>query len=194
MARTPSAVSRARLIGAKVKGFIKRLLRPFVKPLLARFAADEQQISQVTHLLPVLLNAIATQNATARDFERWKAAFIAQLDGYEGRMSAHAAQLDDHERRLTTLGHTMTYVDRRGEFLRRELMYEARYGARSRGIERVEELELDVSTFATNGPLRLNLGSGHIPREGFMNVDARDLDGVDLVADVRKLPFEPGTV
>jgi ubiquinone/menaquinone biosynthesis C-methylase UbiE len=42
-------------------------------------------------------------------------------------------------------------------------------------------------------PLRLNLGSGNRPLPGFVNVDARQLPTVDVVADVRSLPFEDGT-
>ena len=47
-----------------------------------------------------------------------------------------------------------------------------------------------VSEQAT--PLRLNLGSGNRPLPGFVNVDARQLPTVDVVADVRSLPFENG--
>ena len=43
------------------------------------------------------------------------------------------------------------------------------------------------------GP-RLNVGCGADTREDYLNVDARELPGVDVVADVRHLPFEPGTV
>ena len=38
-------------------------------------------------------------------------------------------------------------------------------------------------------PLRLNLGSGNRPLPGFVNVDTRQLPTVDVVADVRELPF-----
>jgi SAM-dependent methyltransferase len=38
-------------------------------------------------------------------------------------------------------------------------------------------------------PLRLNLGSGNRPLAGFVNVDSRPLSTVDVVADVRSLPF-----
>jgi len=43
--------------------------------------------------------------------------------------------------------------------------------------------------------IKLNLGSGiagNFP--GFKNVDIRDIEGVDVVADVRKLPFEDNSV
>jgi SAM-dependent methyltransferase len=42
------------------------------------------------------------------------------------------------------------------------------------------------------GPLRLNLGSGNRPLPGFVNVDSRPLPTVDVVADVRRLPFDDG--
>lgn len=41
-------------------------------------------------------------------------------------------------------------------------------------------------------PLRLNLGSGNRPLPDFVNVDSRALPTVDVVADVRSLPFEDG--
>jgi predicted SAM-dependent methyltransferase len=133
------------------------------------------QLGRIAHplaqQLPIVLNAIATQNATAREFERVRS---------------------DLDARLTTIAENLSYVDRRGEFIRREVMYEARYGAQGQGVEHVAAEDVDLSGLPQ--PLRLNLGSGHVPREGYVNVDARKLDGVDVAADVRKLPFEPGTV
>jgi predicted SAM-dependent methyltransferase len=43
-------------------------------------------------------------------------------------------------------------------------------------------------------PIKLNLGCGTIPLIGYINVDLRDLVGVDLVSDIVDLPFDPGTV
>jgi hypothetical protein len=42
--------------------------------------------------------------------------------------------------------------------------------------------------------LRVNLGSGVKVKDGWINVDARPLPGVAVVADVRRLPFEPGSL
>ena len=63
------------------------------------------------------------------------------------------------------------------EFVRRELMYEMRYGAgegpRESGTLAVETqiLSPDKLDAARSGTLRLNLGCGHVPLEGYINVD-----------------------
>jgi predicted SAM-dependent methyltransferase len=40
----------------------------------------------------------------------------------------------------------------------------------------------------------LNLGCGHVPLDGFVNVDMRGLPGVDIIAPVDDIPVGPGTV
>ncbi len=43
--------------------------------------------------------------------------------------------------------------------------------------------------------IRLNLGAGDVPRDGWINIDRRDRPGVDIVRDVlRGLPFSDDTV
>ncbi|WP_210243618.1 hypothetical protein, partial [Mesorhizobium sp. B2-4-3] len=49
-------------------------------------------------------------------------------------------------------------------------------------------------TAVGKGQLRLNLGCGHIALADYINVDTRDLPGVDIVADVGDLPVREGCV
>jgi predicted SAM-dependent methyltransferase len=42
--------------------------------------------------------------------------------------------------------------------------------------------------------LRLNLGCGHIPMSGYVNVDSRELPHVDIIAEAGDLPVQRGTV
>ncbi|HXX44788.1 MAG TPA: methyltransferase domain-containing protein [Candidatus Acidoferrales bacterium] len=49
-----------------------------------------------------------------------------------------------------------------------------------------------LSAMGTN--LRLNLRCGHLPTPDYFNIDTRELPGVDMIADVRTLPFHAGTV
>jgi hypothetical protein len=44
------------------------------------------------------------------------------------------------------------------------------------------------------GRVRVNLGCGEKPLPGYINIDMRPLPDVDALADVRRLPFEPGTL
>lgn len=43
-------------------------------------------------------------------------------------------------------------------------------------------------------PHRINLGSGNEPLTGWINVDRRQIPGVNVAADVTQLPFRPGAV
>ncbi len=47
---------------------------------------------------------------------------------------------------------------------------------------------------ASIGGVRLNLGCGEKPLDNYINVDIRPVPGVDIVADARSLPYEPGSV
>ncbi|HJU12040.1 MAG TPA: hypothetical protein VJ728_14245, partial [Candidatus Binataceae bacterium] len=42
--------------------------------------------------------------------------------------------------------------------------------------------------------VKVNLGCGHRPLEDYLNVDQRELPGVDIIADAGALPFEKGSL
>jgi predicted SAM-dependent methyltransferase len=89
------------------------------------------------------------------------------------------------------------------EFTRSEMLYEMRYGKHTADasavyaeLNHVEPriISLKKVAAARRSGLKLNLGCGHIPLEGYVNVDRRELPGIDVVADVAELPFEEGEV
>jgi hypothetical protein len=95
------------------------------------------------------------------------------------------------------LKESVAYLLGRVEFVRRELMFEMRYGA-SVPASGEDTLKADTAIVAADKleaarrerNVRLNLGCGHIALDGYLNVDRRALPGVDIVAEVDHLPFE----
>lgn len=90
-------------------------------------------------------------------------------------------------------------LSERVEFVRRELFFEMKYGrserlARQEGIATPRIVDAAKVEAAREGVLRLNVGCGHVALPGYVNVDMREVPGVDVVASVNDLPFEDGTV
>lgn len=85
--------------------------------------------------------------------------------------------------------------------LRKELFYELRYKLEE--IERADEPQIleppkyEIKAAQMKDGLRVNFGSGVVGIRGsheFINVDMRAVDGVDIRADVRKLPFAENSI
>lgn len=87
--------------------------------------------------------------------------------------------------------------------MRQEVFYEIEH--RMRTIESVHPEQASVvnpkvlpqaaqKIALQGGKIRLNLGSGNLPVDGYLSVDARELSTVDIVADVSNIPYEPSTV
>ncbi len=124
------------------------------------------------------------------------------------RQEIHAARREIGEVRDRTdrepSAPDLTSVWERIEFVRRELMFEQRYGrggstASADGVggapaARVIDTTKLESMRASPGGIRLNLGCGHIALDGYLNVDRRDLPGVDIIATADDLPFGPNSV
>ncbi len=82
------------------------------------------------------------------------------------------------------------------EFVRNEVLYELRYASGRRGSEGgIAPKVLNHHKLERMGTeLRVNLGAGHLARDEYLNVDVRALEGIDIVAGVEDLPFEPGSL
>ncbi len=139
-----------------------------------------------THL-PELLSICSSYTGSSRRMQR-------QVDELAQRVEASSydgAALERHAQDIQALWERL-------EFVRKELMFELRY----HGGERVEAEPAEprvvdagrVDALSSDGGPRLNLGCGHLPMDGYVNVDMRELPGVDVVAPVDSLPFDDGTV
>lgn len=130
-----------------------------------------------------------------------------QLPGFRERLQLISNQVERLESDLHNQKQTAEYLAQslqqgteRTEFVRRELMYEMRYGASDtrHGSDTLKVESRVVSPgklqAARDHVLKINLGCGHLPLADYLNVDRRPLDGVDIVAEVDDLPLEAGEV
>jgi hypothetical protein len=142
----------------------------------AELRALRADIEAFSRYLPTVINTIASQNATGREHER--------------RMAALTERIDRIQEATDRAGSDITA---RLEFIRREIMFEQRYEGETRAAaEPVEPSVVNQAKLDAMGDrIRLNVGAGHVAREDYLNVDSRELPGIDIVADVRALPFEP---
>jgi hypothetical protein len=118
----------------------------------------------VADSMDLILKSLANQNALSRETRRQHLAY---------------------EQRLTDIEHRL-------ESFRREMLHEPPASARSaRGTPRTSgtyRVRNQATFEVARDELRINLGCGYLPLAGYINVDARDLPGVDVVADARDLP------
>jgi hypothetical protein len=187
-----------------LKSGAKRVVKPIAAPILRRFytrvdqRTDERVAAQFTIPLPggmtdehlrLLLDAFSASNATLRELRRSLVTLSEQVAPLDERLRP---DLEDLRRYVADL-------DRRTRAERTELMYEVRYGGGNRGMadsgqqEVIEPRVVNPDKLDAR-PLKLNVGCGNLTFDDHVNVDGRPLDRVDIVADVRSIPLEPGSV
>ena len=82
------------------------------------------------------------------------------------------------------------------------LAHDVREGVAGSGLEEetlpeprvVEPRGYEKKLAKMGAQLKANLGCGEKPLSGYINIDIQELPDVDVVADVRRMPFESGTV
>src|ERR1019366_6429736 len=123
--------------------------------------------------------------------------FRAQVDGLNRAIPALLGGISAQGAAERHFARTIDELTRRIEFVRKELLFELRYpdARREAPTAEVEPRVLDAAKLERmRGEIRLNLGAGHVSRPEYLNVDTRELDGIDVLADVRDLPFEKESV
>ena len=152
-----------------------------------RQLTNERDIDNLNKSIPITLRKIT------RDLIEMQ----GQLEKTSNSMEQRISETQDQ---LEKTSNSVGYLLGRVEFVRRELMFEMRYGA-TKPLEKGDQLKVKneilspekLAAFRSKR-LRLNLGCGNIVLDGYLNVDRRALPGVDIVAEVDDLPFGPGEV
>ena len=135
--------------------------------------------------LPGFLSAVAEVSALAHELD-------------DGRQDAHAAYI--------RFGHEITRLWERLDSMRSEVLYGVKCANEANGspewhsnrlspISRAPKIlnQVKLAEARLNG-IKLNLSSGRQLLDGYINVDQCQVTTADIVADVRCLPFEPGSV
>jgi SAM-dependent methyltransferase len=168
---------------------LPRLLQT-VSDLNHRQLASDNDKDNLVKSVPVALRRITRDLIDLR----------GQLEAESSSMRRITSDLIDLRGQLEAESSSIGYLLGRVEFVRRELMFQMRYGAKAPNSDteqiktKVEIVNPGKLAAARNERLQVNLGCGHIALEGYINVDRRALPGVDIVAEVDELPFEPGEV
>jgi predicted SAM-dependent methyltransferase len=181
----PSVIQRARhKLRHEARRFLGRIHLDLIISALQQLAADIQANMQMLQANTKMLQA-----NTNRRFE--------ELTKELGKRFQEQTNL--HEE---IVQRNFALMFERLEFVRSETLYEIRYGENGNAPRVNSEMETKeprilqptkFEEFKTNG-LRLNLGCGKVPLAGYINVDQRDVSGVDIVADVGNLSLPEGSV
>lgn len=162
-------------------------------------ALDQQRHAlehQISHLRQAL-SELQERQAARADLDRLLESVPVSLRNLAFDQQSNRRQCEQMEARFNALSGNVDYLVERVEFVRREVMFEMRYGADKATPARPAEAQIlaaeKVAQARRNG-IRLNLGCGHLPMDGYINVDRRPLPGVDVVAEVDALPFGTGEV
>lgn len=118
-----------------------------------------------------------------------------QLDQAQASVAALAGDVHGSQSpaRLAGLEAAVRQLTERVEFVRRETLFEVRYGQREAIVPKALEPRLVNAEKVKKAAraLKVNVGCGHITYDDYVNVDRRELPGVDVVAEAVHMPFAP---
>jgi len=171
-----------------------RVSVPVALRKLTRDIADLRKQVDLTATHGASLEQLAADNARlAGQF----GAIEAGIGALNARCNELAEVSNDARSKSDSTSDSIAYAVQRIEFVRRELMFEMRYGAGASESAPALDVKSEILSpeklaDARKDRLRLNLGCGHIALDGYLNVDRRALPGVDIVSEVNALPLEAG--
>ena len=94
---------------------------------------------------------------------------------------------NDSEKKFQTLS-------QRTEFIRKEILYEFKYSNKTEKQDDSIEIVNKRKYERKKKDIKINVGCGHLPLRGYLNIDKRKLPNVDIVTDALNLPFEKESI
>lgn len=175
-------------------GHVKKQLLRIVPATKSNVRALHEQLSDIQTSQGVLYRYHCALHDKVEDVQNVQRILAAQVDGvvrhkvmeFEERLQTVLTKLATNEELL---------IRTRNEILFELLDHKQQSGSATATSTTWKVLNESLYAQASaSGVYRLNLGCGHIPVEGYLNVDMRAIAGVDIVGDALDLRFEPGTV
>jgi uncharacterized protein YceH (UPF0502 family) len=204
-ARLAPLEARLEPLEARLKPLEARLapLEGRLAPLEARLGPLEAGLAPLEigwrEHLPAFLNAVSTVGHFGHELLQTKVGLHEAIQHAAAELEARLAPLAERLGPLEArIGSFESEVRARVEFVRREILFALSNGGNAQAVPaagvppRVRSPEKLAEINACG--LRLNLGCGHIPLERYVNVDRRDLPGVDIIADPGDIPLPAGSV
>jgi len=176
-----SVNGNARLLARETNGLREELLGDREKNDLRFAELTSAEARHVAHEVSVGRALEAFESSGSSQQQRIEEAWVSFQRGDD-------SVREDFRPHIETIG----WLLQRVETIRAEMMHELRYGAKPDADSVVGKIVNPSSLDTAN--IRLNIGAGHISLDGFVNVDIRELPGIDVVASVDSLPFEQNTV
>jgi len=174
---------------ASVKKTIKRLARPVWR----RLPTPVQEVVKGARARLQRRQVIIEQRLSVVE-NAWRQHLPALLNGISS-LAAFGYELSETKADLAGLNETIRELSNRVESLRTNAT-ERECGIAEPTANTVAPriIKPHKVAEAQGKGIKLNLGCGHVPLDGYVNVDKRELPGVDIVADVGNLPFESESV
>jgi tetrahydromethanopterin S-methyltransferase subunit G len=153
----------------------------------------QDQIHGLESLVDEKLGRLKTAVDQKLDANNWPAEVNAALHNLERDLSGFVQNYNEQLRN----------AEKRIEFVRSETMYEMQVSlAKANSLPHQEMNETKTAKIINQDKLaamrrsglRINIGCGHIQPKGFVNVDGRELPGIDIIADATNIPLEDGEV
>lgn len=189
------------IIGPLVEALRYRRL-PGFSTANRRYAEQQALIEAQGYALAGLRQAVLlAREAAATDRGALETKFYAQVHRINQRLDEQQSHFETEfyaqvHRINLRLDGQQSGLKKEFDTLRQEVLHELRYThpgeARQQVLSIIDPARVEARRAADG--LRLNVGCGHKPDPDRINIDMRELPGVDIVTDVERLPFQAGEV